>query len=392
MTNHQGFTSKVTDFFWLTVPHRLRRVSTGAVYAVVDGAYTVSWPWLAAYGSLLSLIAGFIIGWWHLGFTVVFSESLLVMALALVIGVIGAHYGFLFVLGFAIGDLLLGGLDRYSLYSAGPMSWVTRLFVPQFIEYALLALLAVSIPLMVKHLLASVPYPAKYARPVMVTCALVGHLALTVAAVYVWAQVVPILMRPLFTWRGVTPTVEMAAVVQTNLAPLLWAAAAASVLRTVGQAVLAARPRAAQKVSAWHQQLLAASPVGPWLADVLPNWLISVGKICITILLLSGVFTGWLEAAAIALVIALIYAAQDGLIPVPLGPWRRMVYRVPLVARVLIGVGIVYGITKGLLAIQSAPSEGFRPTVVAMAVSFLVLYLLNPGGVVRAARKEAHAS
>ena len=68
---------RLTDFFWLTLPWRIRRLSSSAVFALVDGAYTMSWPKLAALGSVASVLGGFCVGWLHPGFEIVFSESLI---------------------------------------------------------------------------------------------------------------------------------------------------------------------------------------------------------------------------------------------------------------------------------------------------------------------------
>ncbi len=370
---------RLTDFFWLTLPWRIRRLSSSAVFALVDGAYVMSWPKLAAFGSVAAVLGGFCIGWLHPGFTIVFSESLVVMIVVAVLGTLGAHFGLLFVFGYAAGDLLLGGLDRYSLHGVGPASWAMRIFAPQLIEYTLLAFLAVSIPLLVKYLLASWPWGARLSRGSMLALAMVGHVILTVGLVYFWAQVVPVMARPLFTWRGVLPTTDMAIVLQKNVQPLLWAVAIASLVRMFAQAVVAARTDNEARVNVWQKKLLSVPPVTSFVQEKLPAWAVSVLKIMSTLFLLSGVFQSWTEVVGIGVVIALIYAAQDGLIPVPLGKWRQIVYRVPLLVRLIGGGIIVYLVSGWVLAVQSSPSQGFRPTVIAIGVSFLIMYLLSPG-------------
>lgn len=370
---------RLTEFFWLTLPWRVRRLSSSAVYALVDGAYVMSWPKVAAFGSLVALLGGLGVGWLHPGFTVIFSESLAVMIILIALGTLGAHFGLLFVFGYAVGDLLLGGFDRSSLYSVGWFGWIVRMFGPQLIEYALLAFLMVSIPLLVKHLLLSWPRAARLSRTAMLALAAIGHVVLTVVLVYLWAQVVPVMARPLFTWRGVIPTIDMAIIVQENVQPLLWAAAIASLVRMFAQAVIATRPANEERVNAWQKKLLSVPPVTSLANEKLPAWALSLIKIVGTLFLLSGVFISWFEAIGIGIVIAVVYAAQDGLIPVPLGKWRQFVYRIPLLGRLVGGGLLVYLISSAVLTVQSSPNEGFRPTVIAIGVSFLIMYLLSPG-------------
>ncbi|HLC49724.1 MAG TPA: hypothetical protein VJI96_05065 [Candidatus Andersenbacteria bacterium] len=370
---------RLTDFFWLTLPWRIRRLSSSAVFALVDGAYTMSWPKLAALGSVASVLGGFCVGWLHPGFEIVFSESLILMIIVAVLGTLGAHFGLLFVFGYATGDLLLGGIDRYSLYGVSSASWVVRIFVPQLIEYTLLAFLMVSIPLLVKYLLVSWPWGARLSRGSMLALAMVGHVLLTVGLVYLWAQVVPVMARPLFTWRGVLPTTDMAIVLQKNVQPLLWAVAIASLVRMVAQSVIATRTSNEARVNSWQKKLLSVLPITSFVQEKLPAWAVSVLKIIGTLFLLSGVFQSWTEVVGIGVIIALIYAAQDGLIPVPLGKWREIVYKVPLLARLLGGGIVIYVVTSLVLAVQSSPNQGFRPTVISIGVSFLIMYLLSPG-------------
>src|SRR3989344_5695874 len=194
-------------------------------------------------------------------FEIVFSESLILMIIVAVLGTLGAHFGLLFVFGYATGDLLLGGIDRYSLYGVSSASWVVRIFVPQLIEYTLLAFLMVSIPLLVKYLLVSWPWGARLSRGSMLALAMVGHVLLTVGLVYLWAQVVPVMAPPLLSLRGVLPTTHIAIVLQKNVQPLLWAVAMASLVRMVAQSVIATRVDNEARVNAWQKKLLSVSPV-----------------------------------------------------------------------------------------------------------------------------------
>src|SRR5688500_19366078 len=97
----------LVDLFWLRVPLLVRRMSASRGETLVDGQYLVAWRPLAAVTPPVALLLGLWIGSTHWTFRGVFTESLTLMMLTVVVGVSSTYLGALFVLGFALGDFLI---------------------------------------------------------------------------------------------------------------------------------------------------------------------------------------------------------------------------------------------------------------------------------------------
>jgi thiol:disulfide interchange protein len=75
------------------LPVSAHKLARNLGITLIDGLYLTSWPCIAAVAPLLALLAGILIGWWHPGFQTVFSESLGVMILAAILGMMSAYLG-----------------------------------------------------------------------------------------------------------------------------------------------------------------------------------------------------------------------------------------------------------------------------------------------------------
>ncbi len=364
-------------FLWLVLPLALRRLSRAVSVALTDGMYLVGFPKTATTLSIAALAAGFVVGWLHLGFDVVFSESMVLMVVVAVLGTMSAHLGILFVAWYAVGDLLLGHIGQRLPSGVGLGNALVVASLPQLIEYALLAMLAVGVPLAARGLVVTLPLAGKKTTPARTfTAALIATAVVSMVLVYVWAQTVPILMRPLFTWRGSLPSVAMAAPLQERVWLLVVATGLAAVARLYVQNVATAARPVAERVVRFQYILAAAKPVARRL---LPPWVgAALGAAGLTFVL-SGRFSSWAEALIVGAVLLVASATQKGLIPIRLGRWTEAVERVPLLARLAAGAVVISLVGYPILRSQLSASEGFRPLVILVVLSVVVFFLLNPG-------------
>lgn len=389
MSNDGGgdFVNQLARLWWLRLPLAARSLSETVTATLVDGLYLTVWPMAAAFLPPLALLTGLLIGWWHLGFTYVFSESMTVMIIAALFGIMSAHLGAMFLVGFAVGDFFLA----HTIWlTPGPLDNLLYVRLPLLIEYSLLGLLVVNIPLVAKSLLARLPIPRALVQPALLfTAALIGHVVLTYTLVYFWTHIIPILIRPIFTWPGGAPTVEAMAPLQKSGATLIYIAVLASAARISLQGLTTFRPPFSARLEASEEALRSAPPVAPARPRV-PPLVKTAAHALWTTLILAGMIEHWLDGLLLLAFIFFLQAARARLLPVPLGGWPAMVERVPMLLRMFIGVVLVYLVSTPVFRWQWGTTNSLRPVLILTALALFIFYLLNPG--LDTARRQGEAT
>lgn len=347
----------------------------------MDGHYLTAWPRVAALAPPAAFLAGLLIGWRHWGFPHVFSESLAVMVFAGVVGVLSGQLGAMFLLGFALGDFILAHPDwsRGSFGHRGIVWNLIQVRVSLLIEYGLLGMLTVQLPLLTKTLLAQFTPPAKTPPWLRFTIAVVGHLAITYVLVYFWTQTVPQLIRPVFTWLGGSPTIPAASTLQRRGQILLLFTMGASLLRVVLQIATTMIPTWGGRLDYWVARLHMVEPVEP-IGARFPPWVRIAASALASTLLLAGMYSHWLDALAVGCVTLAILAARSGLLPLRFERWAAVVERVPLVSRLLLGLVMIRFLAGKILTSRTlTAAKTFRPVLVVTVLAMLLLFLLSPG-------------
>src|SRR5437773_1827599 len=107
--------ASVAERFWLDVPVALRRHSLLIAAAWRDGFFLIAWPQVALMLSLGALCLGLFEGATHgnpaPGDTITFTQAFPFMVAAAAFGGLSANLGLMIVIGYAVGDLLLGGFS-----------------------------------------------------------------------------------------------------------------------------------------------------------------------------------------------------------------------------------------------------------------------------------------
>ncbi|MGH7824992.1 MAG: hypothetical protein ACREQ7_07425 [Candidatus Binatia bacterium] len=408
-TDKRQLTAALARIWWLRLPLVARRLSAQLALTLLDGFYLVAWPRMAALLPPVAFVTGLLIGWQYGGITVeivrkptVFTQSLAIMGTAAALGVMSAQLGALFLAGFAFGDFFLAHpslfpspgrtFEEIVMLSdrtfGGRISYLIRARIPLLIEYGVLGLLAVSIPLMTKALVSQLSLPSRVGRNVRFAVAVLGHGALTAVLVYFWAQIAVILIRPVFTWMGDQPTVAAVQPLQSHGHFLVLIAVTASLARMCLQGLTAFRLDLGKRLDNFQQDLASASPVLP-AADQVNPWVIAALRTLWATLLLSGLLTNWPDALMLGTVILFVQTARSGLIQLPIAPWRSFVQRIPVLLRLVAGSTVVYYLAQMILQWQIWHRDSFRPIVLVTGIAFLIFFALMPG--VPAAQKNAAA-
>jgi hypothetical protein len=352
---------------WIRVPLRARKLSGHLALILTDGYYLVAWPRWAAMLPLLALLTGCVIGWNRWGFVTVFSESMPLMILAAGLGILSGNLGCFFLVGFAASDFY---------HSPVPFR------LPLLIAYALLGQLTTAIPVFTKLLLAQMPPPDAWPRRLRFGLAVAGHLFLITAMVALWVQVVPLLIRPVFTWQGAQPPKEAMEPLQLYGLILVAVAFLASLARMILQGVTTFQFHRLQALTKLEREFNTAQDaerqVKP-LIDRLPP-LVQVGwRTLWATFLLAGMLQFWWDTFLLLGLIFILQAMRKRLLPVPLGPWPRIIEKVPLLIRLIISFAVISYIANNYLAPHLQGMATFRPFVVMVGVAWVITFLLAPG-------------
>lgn len=366
----------LTTLWWIRLPQSARRLALRPVLALVDGLFIAVWPRIAAVLSPLALLLGLLFGALHPGFDRVFSESWPVLILAVMLGVFSAHLGAFFLAGFALGDFFL--FHTAWAYRGSLIGGLVNVRLPLLIEYSLLAFMTTGIALATKSLLAQLRPAQSVPRDMQVLLAAGGHLGLTLLFVYLWMQVVPILIRPVFTWPGGSPSIQAMQILQQAGWPLLLVAALASLARMGLQQLVSRRATGQARLEAREQQLNDAQPLAP-LSSKLPL----VARVAFTAigstLMLAGMLEAWWDGLILLVVIGALQLARARLVaPAVVLAWARRIERIPLPLRLAAGVLLTTFVARIALGPALAITNSFRPILLLTVFALFVFYLLDP--------------
>lgn len=358
------------EFWWDRVPARGARL-TGALGLVLrDGHYVRAFPVVAAFAPAVALLLGFIAGWRHPLATDLYTTSLFLMAVGLVVGTLSSALSTWLVLGYSVGDIFLGVRDtafNASLASIGK-TWAALL-----LSDAILAILIVLIPITARALADDVI--ARY-LPGRGRLPAAGLAALAAAGLaFAWSQAALVLTRPFFAWHSLSPTsaeldaLHLAAV----LLPLI--AAAGTALRVLVEEQL--EPR---------EPPLAELPERS--RRTLPTPVAILWRVALSVFLLAGLMESWIDPIVVAAVMAVLIAIREPALR-RLGSSPHLVMRFPVLPRLL--VGAVVSALIGILLVSALGTVSVvRPVVISTLVSLIVFSLVLPDHVLSEHRPESH--
>ncbi len=334
--------TRAAEALWVTGPLRVQRRFLSTRGVAGDGHHLALLPPLAVVAPVVVAVGYFLAGAFGLGFTEVFSESLLLMGALIALGAFSGQLGLIGLVAFAVGDFLIGhriwtvevGVDSSLLEQ------VIRARVPLIISYLLLAVAVIVIPRLGKNIALGIGQwkrvPTDLAwlvtTPVVIIVSWLG--------LRTWAAMAPTLMRPYFVWRGGAPTVEAIQVFQAETSKLVAAGVAATVARQILNAVFIYLPSMKARLAALegraHQRLVARAdgappPITQSAAARLVSDLVSALTASLVMAGILETRTLWVTTFITFLVVRLLRTGtiRFGL----LERWKSTAARIPVVVR-----------------------------------------------------------
>lgn len=364
---------KLMHFWSVRLPIWLDPWAPRLADAVADGAWSAAWRGAAAYAPLAALAVGFLTPLLWPGMHQIYSESLLFMILVIAGAILSGAVGVMVFVGYVIGVLIWSGTAGYR-FGDYPFHHGGSLLI----SYLLLAIPAVIIPLLARGMAdeASKFFPSGLRQGLMpslvlfpVTCALL---------VFLWAQAMVLLIRPLFTWVGRSPLLQAIAPVQTQWKWLVASAFVAAIVRLVLESRVAPRLPRFNRV----EELVAQREAGVDASGVRWERIPAPVKVGLTTavitLLLAGTYDGWTEALIVAFVVLMAGAFRAGLIGKTPRWIRTIADEVPELLKLVAAVVIGYAITR--VAVRSplfGMNRSFRGIMLGALITAALLYLFS---------------
>jgi hypothetical protein len=377
------------DAIWVGIPLRVRRLSAGLAAAPVDGPWVAVRPLVGLLAPPIALVAGLVIGAVRPGYEDVYTEALWLLILAAVLGGLSGALGLYFTVGFALGDLFLADHPDWRFVRLDDLETFAGRYGSLLISYALMALLAVGVPIAAKSLAADFAPPPTTPRALRLLVAVGAYVFVTGVLVFAWVQTAPLLVRPVFVWSGFggAPTVPAIAPMQEDGSLIVLAGVLAAAVRVAAQAWLATQALtvarggtapAGARLVAIEERFRTSPPVVPALSR-LPLFVRLAGRAALLTVLLSGLYSAYWQAGVTFLVLLGAQVLASPLVQIRMGAVGRVINRVPRLIRLLIVLVPVYLIATPVMQFFLDRNEtSFIPFLLVTVVAAVLMTLLSP--------------
>jgi hypothetical protein len=368
---------QLSQFWSVWLPNRVDPWSPQLADALSDGAWTAAWPAVTAFAPLLALVLGGLAPSSWAGIEYIYTESLLFMALIIAGAILSGPIGVMLFLGYVVVDFFSGKAPQEPFF-LGQSGALSRSGGGQLISYLLLVIPALRTPLLARRMVEGLML--RLPRSITEAVSIRAGLYATTCALFsfLWCQAMIVLIRPVFTWYGGTPTIQAIEPVQNRWGWLVVIAIMAATTRIVLEEVIVRRSARAHIIEELQRQRWASPERRSAQWRRLPI-IARVGVTAVmTTLILAGTYTNWLDALLVLAVTIALGAWRTGLIKAMV-PWERRIGHVPALVRFTAAPLIGY-----LLANQALDlawfngAETLRPVFLSALFTLVVYYLLFP--------------
>jgi hypothetical protein len=414
--NHRStsFCSKFVEFWWIAIPGKLRRYSTLLWSTWSDGVYLTAWPLVALALVLAAFLFGFIEGSTHWSYRtivgsngfagnvlapsaeadgyggptrIVFADNLVLLIVAVGIGTLSANLGLTLVIGYALGDILLGRGPVANLRFNDVIAVWISLHVPLLVSYLLFFLLASMPILMAIELTRSSHSHLSQSQSLSIPLVAVIEALL----IYCWGCMAPMVFRTVQLWSGGVPRMTVPFYSHVVALWLVPTAGMAVLLRAVLRSAASPQPEMAQRIQATSGSVTRTD-------QLIPRWAKAIVAAGILTLLMTGfldlrknwaepnLFSNYLEAYAVFAGLAAAFLIHAYVLP-RLRRWREWssgVEQYPAVLRLAAATIASYFLCLALVAIPGLQSKSgageFGPEVATILVGLVLAFVLLPHG------------
>ncbi|MGH9167026.1 MAG: hypothetical protein ACRD02_04215 [Acidimicrobiia bacterium] len=366
----ETLTRRMARLWLVDVPGRLHRLLPGLAFSFLDGAWTAARPSVAAFAPLAGFLVGLLAPFAWPGLEVVYTESLVLMALVIAGAILSGPVGVMLWAGYAVGDLLFGTVP-----TGGSPLWLRQ--ASRLVPLVLLVVPAIVLPTVAQKLIWPMPLRWLTNRSARVGARAILYAATCGLLVFTWAQAMIVLVRPVFGWVRGNPTVEAIFQVQVRWPWLVGVAIAAALVRVLAEhALLRESPRAQAAIEVTRQLRARLRPrTSLWQRVPAPVRVILVTAFMMVVL--AGIYERWFDALAVVAVVAPLEAWRNGLVGPRGNRWASVLAGWPLLVRFLALVGVGYLVSYWVAAVLY-DTGSFRLVLAGALLTVIATYLLFP--------------
>ncbi len=368
--------------YWYTrLPRGLAPFAPRVATALGDGGWTTVWVRVAAWAPVIVFGVGLFVPRTWPGTQVVYTESPLFIGMAVALSILSGTWG--------VALLLANGLREVLSHDmASNLSAVLHVGTGQLVVWLLLSVLVVMLP-QFAHLLTEagvVRMPFLRNSDVRAVCRALLLATIYPCLVLLWCQAVTVLVRPVFTWSGSSPSIEAVSTVGAWWPWIAAAAAGAAIVRVILEGIVAPRMRLAPQAAALTREREASARRPGSALDEMPESLRLAMAAAGMMILLAGMFERVEDVLAAGLGIWLIAMLARGLGAGWLtGGWAFGIGRIPGTVRVVIALGFGYLLTDRVLALGWSGTE-LRAVMIGTLVTITLFFVLFPASDIRPVR------
>lgn len=370
MTHRQRLVLVSSEFFWNIVPGWLARLSPALGVISQDGRYLSGLPVLGNFLALFGMLVGVAFGLMDRG-GLPYTANFGMLALLLVLGILSGQAGFWAFCGFVTADAI--GLVRMNSASLS-LGYAGAVLISWFLLF---------------QLVAGLPLATRLMGGLRGRWAFLNGL---VAAIFasgfteLWTRLSMIALRPLFTWRGREPALELVNFIEPgndwtvgllSLHKLAWLALAAGLCRWILTPL----------VSSFSAPLSVAGRYDtPPSARKVPWWLTAFGKAASVTAIIAGVFTTIAGAFFFCLsiqgaVTLRTFASANRIVAL----WDGWMFRIPAAIRLIASYALCFYLAEAMIALfrdtlaWRTMTTAAAATASVFAVSLLLWPQVSPG-------------
>lgn len=367
--------------WYVSIPVALDPLSPKAADAFSDGTWLAAWRSISALLPPIAFVFGAVAPIVWPGMTEVFSESIVFLAVMIALAFLSGPSAVMLLLGYASGDI---GHDLFSRHIYAP--YIPRQIAADVVSYLLMGVALVLIPHAARRLATELS--SKIRDDHFQEAAQVSLSAIAAALlVFLWCQATIVLIRPVFTWIGTSPTTEAVKHVQRQWIVLVAVAVGTLMLRAIGE-LLAHQSAGWVFANSLQEQRWAAPQRRGAVWMKMPVAIRIVIAAAAVTLLLAGTYVTWFDAGLVFLAVIVLKAWAYGLLGGVPRPWIAAVSTIPALVRFAIAPLLGFAAAWAVIAVFWGTGS-LRPVMFGAFFTVIFFHLLFP--VPRARRKSEEA-
>lgn len=360
-------------YWYARLPRGLAPYIPRIAAALADGSWMAVWIRVAAWAPVIVFGVGLFVPRTWPGMQVVHTDSPLFIGTAVALSILSGTWG--------VALLLANGLREVLSHDmASTLSAVLHVGAGQLVVWMLLGVLVVMLPQFAHLLTEAGVVRMSFLRnsDVRAVCRALLLAAIYSCLVLLWCQAMSVLVRPVFTWSGNSPSIDVVSMVGAWWPWIAAAAAGAALVRGILEGVVAPRMRLATYATELAREREASVRRPDRALDDAPEAMRIALAAFGMMILIAGMFERLEDVVAAGLGIWLIAMLARGRgAGWFTGGWAFGMSRIPGAVRVAVALGSGYLLTDRVLAFGWGGTE-LRAMMIGTLVTLTLLFVLFP--------------